>query len=342
MGLDRTLRSLGVAAMLLGCVGLGGARADVQELARLRQEVRRLLEQRASLAAQRDSVVAAAALLSARIDSLKDAGQGAAPGQLQAALRASIGLVHGMGELDRWLDTVRVREEAARERLRLAYDWEIARLIQRLEQQPDQGLLVQLMLYQQEREGLGVEPVQSELRYGAEMAISPTDGPDEIRQKMDWMESIAARLRAEAEQTRVRLASLEERQRLRTRSQAFVRELSLFDEHVAAGRVLVPGRALAGTAAGVAYGETGEVRHGTDGGQPATGAAAERALVLGAPQPARDAGAPGLGLDAGDPLVLEIRKLRARQQELGQLEALARERAANFRLCLDKMLEGGD
>ena len=47
-----------------------------------------------------------------------------------------------------------------------------------------------------------------------------------------------------------------------------------------------------------------------------------------------------LGKGAADELMLEISKLKAHQQEISQLEAVVRERAATFRQVLTKMLEG--
>jgi hypothetical protein len=248
-------------------------------------------------------------------------------------------------EIDRGLEALRVRQGHVREQLRLAYDWEIGQLIQHLDQQPDQGLLAQLMVYQEEREGLGIEPEQSELQYGAEMAISPTDGPDEIRQKMELMEGIAARLEAEAASTRGQLVRLEAEQRLRTRVRVFASEIALFDEHLAEGRVLVRAeRAATGEAEGDYQAPSDSRDIGSSGIGAATnegsGERPAQATVRGALQAAGEGELRGLAVD--DDVALEIQKLRARQQEVRQLEVLARERAASFRICLNEMLEGSD
>ena len=50
---------------------------------------------------------------------------------------------------------------------------------------------------------------------------------------------------------------------------------------------------------------------------------------------------PSVDISADD-LQLEIRKLKTRQQELRQLEALARDRARTFRAYLDQLLTGAE
>jgi hypothetical protein len=328
--------------MLLCCSWLHtDAGADVQQIGRLRQQQRDLQNERVLLSSRRDSVVAAAEQLSARIDSLK--GEPAVPGELHQSLRASLVLVQRMVGIDRELEAARSEQDSIRERLRVTYDWEIGRLIQLIDDQPDQGLLAQLMVYQQDREGLGMQLPANKLHYGADMAIRPTDGPDEIRQKMELMEDIAARLRAEARRTAAQLSRLEEELRLRTRVRAFARETTLFDEHLPDGRVLV--RAVADGGRGGSYDDDGgTLSPGNGSVTPPEGvtSAERQPLVRGARQSARDTDLRALGTGEAPGVALEIHKIRAHQQEVRQLEAVARERAASFRMHLNNMLEGGE
>ena len=334
-----------IVAVLLTLAGLAGA--DAPQIWELRQLHDSLVLEQSELVARRDTVATRAGALSARIDSLKEADTDA--DALQEALRASLGLVQRMVGVDRQLERVRSQQDSVRERLRVAYDWEIGRLIQQLDEQPDRGLLAQLMVYQEERERLGAEPLPSELQYGAEMAIRPTDGPDEIRQKMELMEDIAVRLQTEARRTRTQLARLEQEHRLRTRVRTFSREISLFDEHLPEGRVLV-------RAGGQVLDDHSGQREGTGGsfdgadapaspGSESEGGgltASPRPLVRGARQVAQDGELRALGGAGAEDVALEIHKLRAHQQEIRQLEAVARERAASFRAHLNKMLEGSE
>ena len=215
---------------------------DAQDIGVLRTEQKRLEAARDSLVEQRQIVVTEADGLSSQIDGLK--AEGSDPEELHEALRSSLVLVQRMVDLDRDMEALKGRQDSLKEQLRLAYDWEIGTLIQKLSRQPDRGLLTQLMLYQEEREALGTGMVGTGLRYGEEMAIGPEDGPEEIRQKMELMEDIAIRLQAEAAKTSKQLQRLEEEHRLRTRVRVFSSELSLFDEHLPEGRVLVRSRVV--------------------------------------------------------------------------------------------------
>lgn len=342
MDLNRIVLNL-LLALLLG-VGMGSkAGADPSEIGALRREYRELREKRTALSAKREAVVTAADELSARIDSLK--GAGSDPDALHEALRASLGLVQRIVDIDRNLETLQSNQDSVRERLRLAYDWEIGQLIQQIDARPDEDLLAQLMVYQEERESLGTGPLPGELQYGAEMAVSPSDGPDEIRQKMELMEDVAARLRVEARNTRSQLSRLEEEHRLRSRVRVFAGEISLFDEHLPEGRILV--RAQEELVADGAPDDrfSDERSTGVSGDQKIDTPSqvvenATRPILRGSMQTMRD-GELQPFVSGVTETAVEIQKLRVRQQELRELEAVARERAASFRAHLKRMLEGG-
>ena len=340
--------------LILTWVWTGGqVWADAREIGALRGEQRELSSLQDTLEQQRRNVLSDAGNLSALIDSLK--GEESEPEELHEALRSSLVLVQRIVDIDRRMEALRVRQDSITDRLRLAYDWEIGMLIQKISQQPDRGLLGQLVIYQEEREALGNEPVGSGLQYGEEMAISPDDSPDQIRQKMELMEDIAARLRTEARQTAEQMRRLEEEHRLRTRVRVFTSEISLFDEHLPEGRVLVRASSAIvseGGGSGALNGARGSEDFAPIEGTPPTlGDAAagpiieevvveERAVLLSQRVTAREGSIAPLGVGMGDEMALEIHKLKAHQLEIRQLEEVVRERAATFRQFLDKMLEG--
>lgn len=325
--------------LILGCaLGLllaTGAQADVNEIGQLRDQARLVQSRADSVTQQRHKVRAEAERLSCRIDSLKGGPAEEGP-ELQESLRASMGLVQRLVDIERRASALQVQQDSVRERLRVAYDWEIGVLIQRLSQERDPGLLAQLVVFQDERAALGSPPVGADLHYGAEMAINSEDGPEEIRQKMELMQGISDRLREDARQTGAQLRRLEAEARLRTRVRVFADEISLFDEHLPQGRVLaradvVPtlGTDKAGVVAGVG-----------DGIRANDPAAAAVSFVVLQHQASRDPRGGSLdGLAADDPSI-EIRRLKARLQEIAQLEAIVGERATTFRTSLDRLLEG--
>ena len=275
--------------------------ANAADLGDLKERCRILDSQRDSLEVQRLLVAADAEALSTRVDSLKLDEENAE--ELQESLRSSLGLVRRMVEIDRRLVSLDARQDSIEERLRLAYDWEIGVLIQKLSAQSDKGLLIQLMVYQEAREQLGAKTFGSSLRYGEQMQIGVEDGPDEIQQKLELMEDIANRLGAEMASSAELLLRLEEEFRLRTRIGGGNGE-----EKAAAGMVF--GR---GEQAG------GQVRFRGGGNQAGEPSSVETTI---------------------DEVVLEIRKLKARQQEVRQLQAVVQDRAKAFRFYLRSMLEG--
>jgi hypothetical protein len=330
------------AGLLVGLWLCGVVWGDAREIGLLREQSGQVAGQVDSLDQMRLKVRAEAELLSARIDSLKAGPVDEAP-ELQESLRASMGLVQRLVEIERRAATLQARQDSLREQLRLAYDWEIGVLIQRLAEQRDPGLLAQLVIYQDEREALGSRPLETELRFGAELAIGPEDGPEEIRQKMELMQGISARLREEARRVGEQLRRLEAEERLRTRVRVFADELSLFDEHLPEGRVLAKVAAAPTLGAGpaadaeAAGDDLKGAAPGDRGGQVATNAVSFLVLRR---ETSRDTRAGSLAGPTTDDTVLEIRKLKARLQEIHELEAIVGERADAFRASLDRLLEG--
>lgn len=327
-----------------GCLAglwLGGAVwGDAREIGLMREQFREVAGRVDSLDRQRLQVRTEAELLSARIDSLKVGPRDEAP-ELQESLRASMGLVQRLVEIERRAAVLQARQDSLREQLRLAYDWEIGVLIQQLAEERDPGLLTQLVIYQDEREALGSRPLETDLRFGAELAIGPEDGPEEIRQKMELMQGIAARLREEARLAGEQLRRLEAEERLRTRVRVFADELSLFDEHLPEGRVLTR-VALAPTRGGAPEATNAddglkEASPGDRGGQLAVSTSSYLVLRR---EPSRETRTGPFARPAAAETAIEIRKLKAHLQEIRELQAIVSERADAFRTSLDRLLEG--
>jgi hypothetical protein len=278
-----------------------------------------------ALVAQRAQLVRRADQLSAQIDSLKlGAGDGE---ELQQALRSSLALVQTLVEIDQRLDSLRSVDEEVREQLRLAYDWEIGRLIETLGKDgPDRQLVLRLMLYQDAREALGDQVDHARLRYAEDLSITPEDGPEEIAQKIELMEDMAGRLRAEAEQTNTDLNRLEEERRLRNQVRIFTSQISLFDEHLPERQVVQEGATALELAPGASI-KAGDTRQpvATEAGGRHSASASQR-----------------LSLErfSADDLRLEIYKLKAHQREIRQMETVLRERIQTFRLQMGQSLEG--
>ena len=328
---------------------VGGAGAD--DIRALQQQQEQLRLVRGTLQAQRGQLAFQADILSARIDSLKAAA--AESEELHQALRVSMGLVQGLMALDQRLDSLAGEHDGLEDRLRLAYDWEIGGLIQQLSREPDKERLLTLMVYQEARAALGDRLPPSWLRYGQEMSVGPDDGPDQIRQKIDYMEEIAGRLQAESRETVRRLRQLEQEGRVRAQVRTFTSQIALFDEHRAEGRVLQ--RVEAKGALAVATGGEAVAAVPSEGGADMRAGAApnpeDEGLLTGpgpAPQEVLRARSQAVregehltpGQYAAGDLFLEMRKLRARQQEIHQMEVVLGERLRLFQHHLQELLEG--
>ena len=288
--------------------------ADVGQIGVLRTDAREARSACEWLEKQRRLIVAQAESLSTYIDSLKATDDELE--ELHEALRASLGLVQQLVEIDRSLDRAKALEDSLTDQLRLEYDWEIGVLIQRLQDRSDSGLLTQLMVYQEAREALGMHTSQAVLRYDEGMDIERDDGPDEIRQKLELMEDLGKRLERDARSLTRRLNRLEEAHRLRLAMQSFIRGQQGHQRGTAsqeALQIVVPLAAESEESRGAAF-------------------------ILSAQ------GNDGKALDGmpGEELLLEIHKWKVRLQEIDELKAVVRERSATFREYLQDMLRGPD
>ena len=294
------MRNPSILLLVLGLALPGVAPGDSSGLGDLKAQYRALESQRDSLASQRLQVAASAEALSARIDSLKLSAANSAV--LREALRSSLRLVQQMVALDWKLVALEARQDSVAERLCLAYDWEIGVLIQKLAEQPDLGLSAQLTLYQDSRELLGVGVGSANLHYSGQMKIEVDDGPDEIQQKQELLEDIADRLKAEWSANADLIRRLEDEYRLCTQVEQKRAKARRPEE-----RVLVSGE------------------------QPR-----EQVRLL-----RQDESLAEFDLESSiAEVALKIHKLKARQQEILQLQAVIEDRAEAFRRYLRSMLEG--
>jgi len=306
--------ALTVCIIVLGLLLTDRVWADVGQIGVLRTDAREARSACEWLEKQRRLIVAQAESLSTYIDSLKATDDELE--ELHEALRASLGLVQQLVEIDHSLDQAKALEDSLTDQLRIEYDWEIGVLIQQLQGRSDSGLLTQLMVYQEAREALGMRTSQAVLRYDEGMDIDGDDGPDEIRQKLELMEDLGKRLEREARSLTRRLSRLEEAHRLRIAMQSFIRGQQGRQRGAAsqeALQVVVP-------LAAESEGSTGT------------------AFIL------RAKGNEGKALDGvpGEEMLLEIHELKVRLQEVDELKAVVRERSATFRKYLQDMLRGPD
>ena len=307
----------------------GYAAADQAEIGALKTDAEDMRVLQLALEGERGELRLRADSLSARIDSLK--ATGSSSDLLGDALRSSLVLEQGLMALGQRLEGLHTRQLQVRQQLRTAYDWEIGVLIRQLSQTPDRGLLQQLIIYQEAREALG-DDVEASLRYGEHLDVTSDDGPEEIRQKAGLMEDMAERLNSEALAVARRLRRLQEEFRLQARVQAFTNQMNLFDEDLPEGRVLL---AVDGVGAAEGAEVSLEASGDRSGVVEIAAVVARREVAFG------ERGILSVDVSADD-LQLEIRKLKARQQELRQLEALARDRARTFRTYLDQLLTGAE
>ncbi len=217
------------------------------------------------------------------------------------------------------------KEATLRPELRAAYDWEISRLFTELREQPDEGLLLQLTIFQEEREALGDEIVDSQMRYGEDMALSDADGPDEIHQKIELLEGMASGYSKRADKIARRLRTLEEESRL-ARTIAMTTRLSRREA------VGPPVHQLHGVHEGGNSGLLPEVAHLQESMIPG-GTVVQASTV----RPTTRTRLPrSFSLD------LYIEGLKVQQREVAQIQAVVQERIAVFRLRLEELLDDGE
>ena len=145
-----------------------------------------LMSVRIRLVAQKDS-------LSARAESLWT--QDPESYELLRTRTASRMLIARLRVIERRLDSLVTVGDSLEADLRDSYDWEISRLHGLLTEDGwDEGLFRQLLVFQEEREGLGNTIRASNHRFDDEdeLSISAQDGPEELRQKIEYAQDRVA------------------------------------------------------------------------------------------------------------------------------------------------------
>ena len=278
--------------------------AQIAEVSALRSDQRHLSGVRDSLLLARAAVEAEADSISNVIDSLKMAGAFGLP----ECLLESMSFVRRMARIDGALHRISADSLAVTQHLREAYDWQISRLFGMLAETADDGLLHQLKIYQEERQALGDDIAGAHLRFSGEMEITDDDGPDEIRQKIEYLEGTAERFRSELRRIERGLTKLEHEDRMV--------DIMWVATHSRKGE---PGVSQVGVTT-----------------------TTEASVALKPDRVAgRDAAIRSVPRWSSD-LILKRRQLKARQQELHQLLAVVDERIASFQTRHDDLLDGDE
>lgn len=268
-----------------------------------------LMSVRIRLVAQKDS-------LSARAESLWT--QDPESYELLRTRTASRMLIARLRVIERRLDSLVTVGDSLEADLRDSYDWEISRLHGLLTEDGwDEGLFRQLLVFQEEREGLGNTIRASNHRFDDEdeLSISAQDGPEELRQKIEYAQD--------------RVAYYQERQREIARQLRFIdRQVFVMRKywHVAEELIRMHGDG------------TDMLRiRGMDRPDLNRESPTMRGARTVAPIFVDSAATP---IEA--PWLLEGQRLRARAQELGEVEAVLQERIGVFHEHLARILDGGE
>ena len=272
----------------------------------------------------------------ARADSLSEAiyalrKQETRTGKLKEALIRSMASWRTLSALSQQLYELESEEAALRPTLRAAYDWEISRLFKELSVSRDEGLLLQLVIFQEERKALGDEIVVSQMRYGEDMALSEADGPDEIRQKIQLLEGMANRYRKRTEEIDKRLETLEDENRL-ARAIWVSPRLSSDARGGAPSRLLADHAAASGKAITVS----------TSPLLPEVAALPDSRTTSTEPPVSALRREPIRGSRSARTFIreVEIEQLKVQQNEVAQIQAVLQERITVFRDRLLVLLEG--
>ena len=308
-------RSIFAAIALLSFQVSAGA--QVVELGELKREQMRLIQLQDSLCVARSTIEAEADSISDVIDSLKATRAFSLP----ECLLESMNYVRRLATIDGALHQISADSSAVAEQLRTAYDWQISRLLGLVSEMPDDGLVTQLEIYQEERQALGEDIATSQMRYSERMTISDDDGPEEIRHKIEYLEGIEERYAAGLRTIERKLSKLEEEDRM-------VDVMWV----VTQGKPGFVGMRGSGE-------QVRQASNGIEGAQLVSAAAASgtesepavRRRMAVSPVPRWSS-----------ELISRRRELKAKQQELRELMAVVEERITTFRAHLDEFLVGVD
>ena len=305
---------IGVAVAVLGAPA-SGEETEAWDLNALKLEQENLRVIQESMHKSRHQLARTASDQSAVIDSLKRGDPGSE--EMRQSFLRSMEIERLLLQVDQEIEQLSAAEDSLRERLRLAYDWEMSRLLAALSKSLDQGLLMQLMIVMDERQKLGYDVIEPELaRYPVDMTIAASDGPEEIRQKLALLEDRISLLREEGRQLEKRIRRMENQGRMEKEVWSLARRL--LPEGAGEMSAGMPTEGGQGAAA---------VHLASDGGlrTPADSPGTERGLI-------EVRGGKGVvALVAPRDFVLQLHKLQARMKELKEMEAVLEERIAAFR-----------
>lgn len=306
------------------------AMGQVHELDALRLDQALAVQAEDSLIRERARLLQLGAQVSETIDSLKQADPGSAA--LTERSLYAMELNTGLGRVNQQLEGLAGRHDSLKVQLRAAYDWEIARLLGLLGEGWDEGLLEQLAIYHEERQSLGFELAAAEMRYGPDMTVADDDGPEEIDAKAELMRDKLRMVRRDLDLIDRRIGYLSEQVEIVS---------SLVGLHSAAPRGQ-PAMRDRRTARLSTEGETRttELESATAapvrrGSQASLGGEAAR---LSGPRGTTERDA----IPAVQGLQLQISRLRARQQEIRQFEAVYVNRIAAFERRRQSLLTAGN
>lgn len=295
--------------------------AQIRDLTTL-QEHRAILTQATdSLMSVRIRFVALRDSLSSRADSLW--GQDPESTELLHTRSASRMLVARLQVIERELDSLAAGSDSLETGLRDSYDWEIARLHGFLTKDGwDEGLFRQLLVFQEEREGLG-NSISFNHRFDGdhELSIDPDDGPEELRQKIEFAQDKVADLQVAEHEIKRQLREVDTYVRMMQKFRHVTDEMARTN---GADAELLRRRLLGG-------GRTPRMNLGADG---------EPVLRIGARTRTARSDSSMPPLEA--PWLLEGQRLKAKAQELNEVEAVLQERIAVFHEHLSGLLEGGE
>ena len=290
-----------------------------------------LQERRAHLNQRSDSLMSVRIRLVSRRDSLSQQAeslwsQDPESTQLLRVRSASRLLIAHLQVIEKQLDSLSTEGDSLDADLRDCYDWEIGQLHGLLTEEGwDEGLYRQLLVFQDEREALGTAIRASHYRFDGdhELSISAEDGPEELRQKIEYAQD--------------RVAALQEEQReIARQCRQIDRKVMTMQKfwHLAEEMIRLHGTETEMTRMRVVDGPEGPgaeiVRPGAE--LPRTRGARSRA-------PARGDSAT-TPIEA--PWLLKGQQLRARAQQLRDVEAVFQERIGVFHEHLSRILEGGE
>lgn len=314
-----------VVVATVGVTGLGvtGAAAEFRDLTAVQ-------EQRSHLGQASDSLMSVRIRLVARRDSLSAVADSlwrvdAQSTQLLRTRSASRILVARLHAIERHLDSLEVARDSLDADLRDAYDWELARLLGSLTEDGwDEGLYRQLLVFREERADLGNTIRASAHRFDEddELSVAADDGPEELRQKIEFAQDRVAAYQQEQHEIARQLRFIE-------RDVMMIRRYwHLADEMLrrrGSESDMLQMRVVPGP-----EGSSVELAP-PDAESPATRGA------MGLSQALPDSSAP---MEA--PWLLEGQRLKARAQELNEVEAVLQERISVFHEHLARILAGDE